>query len=175
MPLLHGRSRPIMVRLAWLARKEVDEADEIVELEEFLRSVLPTDGEPVPRPVAGASVMPAPDEYGDETDVLDDEAVPTVDVAPPESELLELDEPLDEGLLEAPLPDPSQPALDEPLAVHDVPPLEPQLVGLHERLNEPQPDPPIVEPGPQQVDELLDEALSETFPASDPIAVSPKP
>jgi hypothetical protein len=163
-----------MVRLAWLARKEIDEADDIVELEEFLRSVLPTDGEPVPRPVAGEPVTRALEEDGDETDVLDDEAVPTVDVPLPVSELLELDEPLDEGLLEVPLPDPPQPAPDEPLAVRHVPPLEPQLVDPHERSNEPQPDPAMFEPRPQQLDELLDEALSETFPASDPIAVSPK-
>ncbi len=38
----------------------------------------------------------------------------------------------------------------------------------------PQPDKPPVpsEPPPSELDERLDEALAETFPASDPIAVS---
>jgi len=33
--------------------------------------------------------------------------------------------------------------------------------------------PGLSEPTPQHVDDLLDEALDESFPASDPVAISP--
>jgi hypothetical protein len=56
----------------------------------------------------------------------------------------------------------------------DAPP-EPRLLNLDERLSEAARQIPSPEPSPKELDELLDEALSETFPASDPIAVSPAP
>jgi len=50
---------------------------------------------------------------------------------------------------------------------------------MTERRNEPPPRPPIDSEGAakrykQHLDDRLDEALTETFPASDPIAVTPR-
>jgi hypothetical protein len=165
-----------MVRLSWLVHKEAVEADEpVVELEEFLRSVSRIDGEPAPsrRSAPGNALMLGPGEDFDETDALDDEATLSEEVALPDPQQDHQYEPLDEGLLEVPLSEPL-PALDAPAAPRDVPPIEPhRVVSLNERLSEPTREPPPLEPRPYELDELLDEALSETFPASDPIAVSP--
>jgi hypothetical protein len=180
-----------MVRVAWLVSKEeVPEADKTVELEEFLRSVMTTDEEAARagQIEAGASVARPPhDELDDALEALDDEVlndeVLGEEPAPGEAERVAVDEHLpDEALREVP------PRLETPMAAPDdrldvkgtQPEAPVQLQPQSLVLDDPGPDDrdrapreaPAFEPRPRQLDELLDEALSETFPASDPIAVS---
>jgi len=139
-----------MARPAWLVGKEVAaEDDKIVDLEEFLRSVLGLDDAPERGEQAVArtpAVLPPHDDIDDALDALDDE-------------VLSEDPPPDE---------PGQRPLDVPLPPHS----QPQLLVLDERSNEALREAPPIEPRPHELDERLDEALAETFPASDPIAVS---
>jgi hypothetical protein len=171
-----------MVRPAWLVRKEeIAEDGKAVELEEFLRSAMADDdeGARAARAAPNASLtLPPHDEIDDALEALDDEVL-NEEAEPGEPEQAAPDEHAqDEAPREfvPPVEEPL-PALDERWSLKGA--LLEATVQLQARSLVPDKhedegprETPALEPRPHQLEERLDEALSETFPASDPIAVS---
>jgi hypothetical protein len=174
-----------MVRLAWHGEKQVvAESDEVIELEEFLRSVAAIDDGHGPAQEGSGgkpNASPPLDDIDDALEALDEEALDDIAFSD-EFEVVEAaPQPVnghahEEAREISPIPEIHLPAIQERLsnavptdAASEPPPL---LLVPDQRSDETSREAPPFEPRPHQVDELLDEALSETFPASDPIAVS---